>query len=222
MNAMYEVHGVPFLAAVSMGGTSGRPVAPGLFGGYPSRPVATAFIRNHNLAELVASGRTPHSIEEAVESVEGEWEVKHQNSGFSMLYGGDMYIGVAPSGPGYGDVLERDPELVMKDLREQTISHRTAQEIYKAVYREDNLVVDVEATELARKVERENRIARAKPFDEWEAAWLERRPPEDVMVMYGEWPNGMSTPLTGWEPTADLLDEHVREGGSPRPKQSRY
>jgi acetophenone carboxylase len=222
MNAMYEVHGVPIVAAVSMGGTSGRPVAPGLFGGYPSRPVATAFIRNHNLAELVETGRTPRSVEEAAESVEGDWEVKHQNSGLSMLAGGDLYIGLAPSGPGYGDVLERDPELVMKDLREQTISHRTAREIYMAVYREDNLVVDLEATELARKAERENRIARAKPFDEWVPAWLERRPPENVMAMYGEWPYGMSTPLTGWEPTADLLDEHVREGGSPRPKQSRF
>ena len=110
----------------------------------------------------------------------------------------------------------------MKDLREQTISHRTAREIYKAVYREDNMVVDTEATEMARKAERENRIARATPFDEWVPAWLERRPPENVMAMYGEWPYGMSTPLTGWEPTADLLDEHVREGGSPRTKQSRY
>jgi len=40
--------------------------------------------------------------------------------------------------------------------------------------------------------------------------------------MYGEWPTGMSTPLTGWEPTAELLDEHVREGGAPRAKPSRY
>ncbi|HLN06196.1 MAG TPA: hypothetical protein VK217_07960, partial [Acidimicrobiales bacterium] len=90
------------------------------------------------------------------------------------------------------------------------------------VYREANLVVDAEATELARKQEREQRIARAKPYGDWEPAWLERRPPEHVMAMYGEWPTGMSTPLTGWEPTAELLDEHVREGGAPRAKPSRY
>ncbi|MDA8267055.1 MAG: hydantoinase B/oxoprolinase family protein [Actinomycetota bacterium] len=222
MNSMYQVHGVPGVAAVSMGGISGRPLAPGLFGGYPSRPCATAFIRNHNLDELVAEHRTPSDVHEAVERVTGDWEVRHQNSGMGMLAEGDMYIGVAPSGPGYGDVLERDPELVMKDLREQAISHRTAREIFHVVYREDNLVVDAEATELARKEERERRLARALPYDQWLSGWLDRRPPDRVMEMYGEWPYGMSTPLTDWEPSAELLDEHVREGGEPRPKPSRY
>jgi hypothetical protein len=90
------------------------------------------------------------------------------------------------------------------------------------VYREDNLVVDAEATELARKEERERRLARALPYDQWLSGWLDRRPPDRVMEMYGEWPYGMSTPLTDWEPSAELLDEHVREGGAPRSKPSRY
>jgi acetophenone carboxylase len=222
MNSMYKVHGVPGVAAVSMGGISGRPLAPGLFGGYPSRPVGTAFIRNHNLDELIAEHRTPSDVYEAVERVHGDWEVRHQNSGMGMLLEGDLYIGTAPSGPGYGDVLERDPDLVMKDLREQAISHRTARDIFHVVYREDNLVVDNEATALARKEERERRLARAVPYSQWEPAWLDRRPPQRVTQMYGEWPHGMSTPLIDWEPTAELLDEHVREGGAPRAKPRRY
>ncbi|MDA8280133.1 MAG: hypothetical protein M0Z63_06885, partial [Actinomycetota bacterium] len=64
--------------------------------------------------------------------------------------------------------------------------------------------------------------ARAVPYSQWEPAWLDRRPPQRVTQMYGEWPHGMSTPLTDWEPIAELLDEHVREGGAPRAKPRRY
>jgi acetophenone carboxylase len=222
MNAMYRIHGVPWVAGVSMGANSGRPVAPGLFGGYPSRTCATAFIQNHNLDELIENGNTPHDIFEAVERVQGTWAVRHQNSGMYMLQDGDLYIGTAPSGPGYGDVLERDPELVVQDVRDATISHRTAREVYKVVYRQENLVVDEEATGQARAQERQDRIARARPFAEWEAAWLERTPPEPLLTYYGEWPDRLSAPLLDWEPIDELLDEHVRELGEPRSVASRY
>jgi acetone carboxylase, alpha subunit len=139
-----------------------------------------------------------------------------------MLQDGDLFIGTAPSGPGYGDVLERDPELVVQDVRDASISHRTAREVYKVVYRQENLVVDEEATGQARAQERQERIARARPFAEWEPAWLERTPPERLLPYYGEWPNRLSTPLLDWEPTDELLDEHVRELGEPRPTTSRY
>ena len=222
MNAMYRIHGVPAVAGVSTGGFSGRPIAPGLMGGYPSRPVAFAVIQNHNLDELIASGQTPHDLYQVVERLTGDWTVKHQNSGIVFMGDGDVFLQCAPSGPGYGDVLDRAPELVMKTLREDTISHRTAREVFKVVYREDNLVVDEEATALARKDEREARIARATPYDEWLPGWLERRPPERLLTYYGDYPTPLTTSLTGWEPTDVLLDEHVREGGAPRENPSRY
>ncbi|MCZ7526646.1 MAG: hydantoinase B/oxoprolinase family protein [Acidimicrobiia bacterium] len=224
MNAMYQIHGVPGVAAVSIGGFSGRPMAPGLMGGYPSRPVAFALVQNHNLEELKAQNRIPHDLYEAVERIEGDWMFKHQNSGMEMLVEGDLFLACAPSGAGYGDVLERDAELVMDDLRSKTISHRTARDVFKVVYREDNLVIDHEATELARKEEREARLARARPYGDWIEGWPERRPPEHVMTLYGEWPWGLpeGTPLVDWEATDELLDEHVREGGAPRWKEPRY
>ncbi|MFQ5517003.1 MAG: hydantoinase B/oxoprolinase family protein [Acidimicrobiia bacterium] len=224
MNACYQVHGVPGVAAVTIGGFSGRPVAPGLMGGYPSRPTSTAFIRNHNLHRLIEAHRTPRDVYEAAERIEGDWDVVHSNSGMTMLAEGDIFLACAPSGPGFGDVLERDPDLVMDDVRSSTISHRTAGEIYRVVYREDNLVVDAEATELARKEERQSRIARATPYEQWIDGWLERRPPERVLSLYGQWPSGMpeDTPLVDWDPPDVLLDEHVREGGKPRSKPRRY
>jgi acetophenone carboxylase len=222
MAAMYKVHGIPFAAAVPLGGFSARPIAPGLFGGYPSRPMAVAIIRRNNLAALIAAGRTPRDIYEAVERVEGEWAVVHSGSAMTFVNEGDLLIGTASSGPGYGDVLERDPEMVMADVRDETISHRIARDVYKVVYREDNLVVDTSATEVARKEERESRIALGRPFPEWEAEWTKRRPPAELLKFYGTWPQGSFTKLVDWEPTEELLDEHVREGGAPRPRPSRY
>jgi acetophenone carboxylase len=222
MNALYRVHGVPFVAVVSMGGSSGRPIAPGLFGGYPTRPVATTLIRNHNLDAQIAAGETPTDIWDAAARLEGDWQVVHQTSGMQMLMGGDLLQIVAPGGPGYGDVLERDPELVMRDLREESISHRTAREVYMVVYREDNLIIDETATTKARADERLARLARAQPYAQWFDGWKSRRPPEALLSMYGEWPHRMSTPLRDWEPQDVLLDEHVREGGAPRSRVSRY
>jgi acetone carboxylase, alpha subunit len=226
MNGLYQVRGTPMIYSVVMGGFSGRPMAPGLFGGYPSRPVAGALIRDNNLEQLIEEGRSPTDLYEAVERLEGDWQFVHSNWGLEELYNGDCWIGLAPSGPGYGDVLERDPELVMKDLREDAISHRTAREIYKVVYREDNLVPDLEATELFRKEEREHRIGRGKRYAEWEPGWRKKRPPERLLKeLYGFWPHGtpgrmMFSPAARSE---HYVDEDVREArrppvnGIPRP-----
>lgn len=41
------------------------------------------------------------------------------------------------TGGGYGDVLQRDPALVIKDLEESLISDETAREIYHVAYRNE-------------------------------------------------------------------------------------
>src|SRR3546814_9324409 len=73
---------------------------------------------------------------------------------FEICNEGEIYMICQGSGGGYGDVLERDPELVMKDLREDLMSHENAHDIYKVVYDKVNLVVDVEATAELRAAER--------------------------------------------------------------------
>lgn len=222
MNGMWRIHNTPFAAAVPMGGYSARPVANGLFGGYPGRPVGVAFIRHHNLDDLIAEDRVPRDIYEAVERIEGDWATRHTISQMEMLENGDLVIVTAPSGPGYGDVLDRDPELVMKDLREESISPRTATEIYRVVYREDNLVVDTEATELARKQERAARVERGVPYEQWIEGWLTKQPPAEVLEYFGEWPRMQSTGLVDFEPERQLLEPRVREYGDPVYKTSRY
>jgi acetone carboxylase, alpha subunit len=105
---------------------------------------------------------------------------------FEVCNEGEIYMICQGSGGGYGDVLERDPELVMKDLAEDLISHESAQAIYHVVYDETTLIVDEEATRLARQRCRQQRLARGKPFDEFCRDWVTEEPPADVPY-YGSW-----------------------------------
>src|SRR2546430_2521476 len=136
----------PRRACLSPPGTRASPTAPAPGpGGTPTRSTWPA-----SSGAPSASSSTPSRSSTTT----------HSCSGMTFVNEGDLVLIFAASGPGYGDVLERDPEMVMADLREETISHRTARDVYKVVYRPDNLVVDREATELRRKEEREARIAR--------------------------------------------------------------
>jgi hypothetical protein len=191
-------------------------------GGYPSRPVAVAIIRNHNLDELRAQNRVPSTVAETVERLTGDWSIRHTNSGMDMVMEGDLILTVAASGPGYGDVLERDPAMVMDDVRSSTISHRTAREVYHCVYDEASLIANLDATAAARDTERKRRIANAVPYGDWEPGWLARKPGDELLAMYGEWPYASNVSFMNMEPTEELLDEHVREGGAPRERASRY
>ena len=90
------------------------------------------------------------------------------------------------SGGGYGDVLERDPASVVKDLEDDLISEETARDIYHVVFDPNLMVVDEAATEAARLAEREARKARGVPFDEFVEQWTTAVPPENL-PWYGAW-----------------------------------
>ena len=105
---------------------------------------------------------------------------------FELCNEGEIYMICQGSGGGYGDVLERDPQLVMKDLREDLMSHENARDIYKVVYDAQSLVVDEEATAELRAACRRERIARGKPFDQFCQEWVTAEPPQDLPY-FGSW-----------------------------------
>jgi hypothetical protein len=90
------------------------------------------------------------------------------------------------AGGGYGDVLEREPELVMKDVEENLLSARLAREICFVVFDEATLVVDEAATCASRAAEREARKARGVPFDTFCARWVKPEP-DPALPYLGAW-----------------------------------
>jgi N-methylhydantoinase B len=64
---------------------------------------------------------------------------------------------VLAGGGGYGDPLERDPERVAEDVREEKLSLQYARREYAVVLDPDTLVVDAEATAALRRAARQQR-----------------------------------------------------------------
>ncbi|TAK33943.1 MAG: hypothetical protein EPO21_11185 [Chloroflexota bacterium] len=187
----YAFHNTAGGYAVSMAGHSRFPVSAGLFGGYAPALTLVAYVRNPNWKELAENSPEdlPSDLFELSQRIKGDWQVLHSCSSLQVLNEGDICFTAGLGGAGYGDVLERDPKLVMKDLEEDSISHWAAQKLYKVVYDSQTLQVDEDATAALRAQERQARIARGKTWDEFVPAWTQKKPKDEILGFYGSWPN---------------------------------
>ena len=105
---------------------------------------------------------------------------------FELYPEGELFMTSQGGGGGYGDVLDREPEQVMKDLEEGIINDHTATTLYGVVYDPTTLAVDIEATERRREGIRQERIKQGKPWDQFLAEHVNEEPPEDV-PFFGSW-----------------------------------
>ena len=99
-----------------------------------------------------------------------------------LIPAGERVILKLPGGGGYGDPLERDPELVRRDVEDGLISPAHAREAYGVVLAGDEggLLVDEEATERLR----------AEADGDRRISWCMRVPRRRVMKEYRGSPNG--------------------------------
>ena len=78
----------------------------------------------------------------------------------------------------------------MEDVKNNRVTHQSAEDIYQIEYDEETLTVDEEATERRREEFREQRLEEAEPFDEFVDEWEQKRPSEEILKHYGSWPDG--------------------------------
>ena len=67
------------------------------------------------------------------------------------LQPGDVIQPQTPGGGGYGNPLERDIALVVRDVQRQYICRDTAQQVYGVLFQGDSLAVDMPATQELRR-----------------------------------------------------------------------
>jgi N-methylhydantoinase B/oxoprolinase/acetone carboxylase alpha subunit len=191
--SVYAVRGMPQLAYTMTAKETRIHGSPGLFGGYPANAKFGLEIRNSDIWQKMERGDKdiPSEYRELLEkkAIKGEYRFEPNIRPARIVNEGDIWVCMQGGTGGYGDVLERDPELVTKDVGEEIISHWTAQNIYKVVYDAETLEVDFQKTEERRQKEREERIKRGKPFQEFQQEWLKKRPPEAALGHYGSWPD---------------------------------
>lgn len=100
----------------------------GLAGGHPGNSGLDVIARQSRIAELLASGTMPASLEELSDNLE-----PGQNYASSYLAPGEVFAMTWQGGGGYGDPLARDPGAVARDLSEQKITPAAATAVYGVV-----------------------------------------------------------------------------------------
>ena len=126
-------------------------------------------------------------------AIRGEYSVGSMNKPTKVVLNGDLWALFNGGGGGYGDVLERDPDLVVEDLRREVISHRTAETVYRVAYNHETLDVDYNQTGELRHREREDRKARGVRWADFEKEWAQMKPVEEALEYYGSWPDAKKT-----------------------------
>ncbi|MBI5014807.1 MAG: hydantoinase B/oxoprolinase family protein [Deltaproteobacteria bacterium] len=188
------IHNVPWLALGAFGYGSKFPSTMGIFGGYATPPVFIQTVRGSNVATLLgqADVSLPTTLDGTYQEGNPETggrELHHITCSVRPYAQGDTFYVPVGGGAGYGDSLERDPEAVVKDLREGLATPWAAKNVYYVVYDEETLRLDPDRTRAARERVREERKARGKPYDEFEAEWAKLRPPDAVLTYYGAYPH---------------------------------
>ena len=84
----------------------------------------------------------------------GEKETVLPTMGTSLIRRGDVILHTTASGGGWGDPLERDPEMVLADVLSEKVSPEHAQEAYGVVIDPKSLRIDGDATEELRRAMR--------------------------------------------------------------------
>jgi N-methylhydantoinase B/oxoprolinase/acetone carboxylase alpha subunit len=192
----WMIHKVPEVVSMCMGNGSKVPIGQPLFGGYASSPVPGISIRKADLLKKMKEGVSPaldhHAILEDG-TIRGQWNYELVARPPKVYEEGDLLFGFSGGGPGYGDPLERDPGGVLEDLRRNIISQWTAERVYRVAYDPDRLKLDAEKTKQQRDEERRARLARGKPFAEFEKEWSQQSPPKEILQWYGSWPDAKPT-----------------------------
>lgn len=187
------IHHVPWAVMHSNSVSFNVNANQGLFGGYPPPSRPGIQITDTDLWEKMARGDSdiPSDTRELIteRSIKGNYQVEAMQRVGVPLNNGDVYIEISNGGPGYGDVLERDPEMVMDDLRKEIISHRVAQKIYHVAYDQATFDVDYRKTEELRQKEFESRKARGRKYEDFTKEWSQKKPPEEALKHWGSWPD---------------------------------
>jgi hypothetical protein len=110
----------------------------------------------------------------------------HGGLQFELGAAGELYMITQGGGGGYGDVLERDPQLIAKDWQDGIVSPDAVENTYRVVMDYATGAIDQEATRQARAEERKARLQRGKPFKEFAKAWTKALPPAELPY-YGSW-----------------------------------
>ncbi len=70
------------------------------------------------------------------------------------------------------------------------MSAEVARSVYGVIFDDRTGRVDADATRSEGERQVADRLARGRPYEDFEAEWSRRRPPEEILEFFGSWPDG--------------------------------
>jgi acetophenone carboxylase len=170
-----------------------------LFGGYSQCTCPGLSMEGVDIPELLRAGDEGRlDLASLLEGKFGGRIVSESYGRTARPVGADQVItlGISTGGTGYGDPLDRDPEAVERDLTDGMISEWAARNVYGVRFNPQTGRVDLAGTEELRAERMRARIAGGRTWDDFHADWSTRKPPEEILGLYGSWPDAaVVTPL---------------------------
>lgn len=187
----WAAHHVPALYFMAIADNSTIQTPQPIFGGYAPPTVPGLSLQGTKVSVLLgALADKKLDFESLVKGKFGKLVTEPFGRTTRAINGDEtVTIGLSTGGAGFGDPMERDPASVETDLKAGLVSSWSAKEIYRVAWDDKKRRVDLEATASLRHEARKARIARGVPFDEFEKQWRTRKPPQDILSLYGSWPD---------------------------------
>jgi len=193
---------------------SKTPTIQGLFGGYAAGTGPLCRVQDVDVYDVMLKEpeKMRHSIHEIMNEQPFEnaaYSTQHLGKGFDISKRGELYMISQGSGGGYGDLLERDPALVIMDIEESLISSDWAKKLYKVAFNDETLAIDEAATKKLRDEYREQRKKQGIPYAEFVKKYVKDTPPDDI-PFYGSWNGNLEQVYCG-------SNDDLRDANNPGP-----
>jgi len=155
----FTVHDAPLgvIDVIGHGFGSEAAIGAGLYGGYPAATWQHKVIIDSDINARIKDGTIPQNMDE----LNGTHEIMRAQFR-KELHTNDVYYIHRSGGGGYGDPLDRKPELVRKNVINRRVSLESARKIYGVIIDPSTLQVDEKKTEQKRNRIREFRRSTAK------------------------------------------------------------
>lgn len=195
---MWVAHHVPAVYMMAIADNTKLQTPQPLFGGYAPCTVPGIGIRNANVKQMMAEGSEALNMDIqdllTERPIDGTYEVEFQGRSVRPYSNGDVAtFAFSCGGTGYGDPLDRDAKATEQDLIKGVLSPQAAEHVYKVVWDEALRRVDLDKTAVLRSQELAVRKARDRPYDAFEADWLQQKPRDEILTYYGSWPDARET-----------------------------
>ena len=186
----WAAHHVPALYFMAIADNSTIQTPQPIFGGYAPPTVPGLALKGTKISELLSKIEGGElDFASLVRGEYGELVTEPFGRATRMINADEtVTIGLSTGGAGFGDPLERDYESIEKDLLAGLTSPETARNIYKVSWEPLTQRLDREKSDLLRAEARSQRLVKGVPYDEFEAGWLKKKPPEEILNIYGTWP----------------------------------